>query len=94
MKYNHGAINSGNNIFSAATGALGAFGGMGQQPVNQGGASGGLGGMFGDDDDNKDLTDLEMEMMGGAETNATGLGQSHGIKIKVFINMSEDDENL
>lgn len=94
MKYNHGAINSGKNIFSAATGALGAFGGMGAQPINQEGASGGLGGMFGDDDDNKDLTDLEMEMMGGAEANATGLGQSHGIKIKVFINMSEDDKNL
>ena len=50
--------------------------------------------MFGDDDENKDLTDLEMEMMGGAEANATGLGQSRGIKIKVFINMSEDDDNL
>lgn len=51
------------------------------------GGGGGLGDMLGDDD-----AALEMEMQ-MQNQDATGLNQKAGIKIRVFINMDEDDPN-
>ena len=56
------------------------------------GAAGGLGDMLGDDDAPEGMTALEMEMQ-MQNQDATGLNQKAGIKIRVFINMDEDDPN-
>ena len=50
------------------------------------GGGGGLGDMLGDDD----ALEMEMQMQ---NQDATGLNQKAGIKIRVFINMDEDDPN-